>query len=200
MVRNGSLRAGIMAFTSPGKPFESPQARIWKNKTPGGGRGPRPTRPSGNRPPAGSCGRRGVARAGAAARLRRRPSGPGAFRGAGGLGELAWASEGAGLRGSGLVPAAPGRRADGVSRVTLRTPTLSGGGGNTYEPFGLLPGRAPGERPLLRASRFRRRVPGREESRPRGRRALGLFRNRFCLKFNTQDAEGKRSVTSVSLP
>ena len=74
-------------------PFESLQT--CKNKTPGWRRG---SRQEGASPPWG------LARAGAAPRRRRRPSGPGALRGVGGLGGVAWAGEGAGLRGSGLAP------------------------------------------------------------------------------------------------
>lgn len=151
--------------------------------------------PGGSQPPWG------LARAGAVPWRRRRPSGPGALRGVGGLGGLGWVgparARGSGARGS--PPAAPGRRADGVSKVTLRTPTVSGGGGNTYEPFGLLPGRAPGERQPLGASGFRRLVPGRAESSPLGRRAWGLLRNRSCLKCETIPRT-QGSVTSVSLP
>lgn len=83
----------VTAFTSPDKPFESLQT--CKNKTPGWRRG---SRQEGASPPWG------LARAGAAPRRRRRPSGPGALRGVGGLGGVAWAGEGAGLRGSGLAP------------------------------------------------------------------------------------------------
>ena len=102
----------------------------------------------------GHCGHRGRARTkrrdGGAARARREPAPRGVSREPGrplgdavgrvgrarSAGSAVWAgwlgparARGSGVRGS--PPAAPGRRADGVSKVTLRTPTVSGGGGNT---------------------------------------------------------------------
>lgn len=178
----------VTAFTSPDKPFESLQT--CKNKMPGWLRGTRQegaSLPGVSRELERSLGD-AVGRAGPA-----RSAGSAVW--AGWVGPAR--ARGSGARGS--PPAAPGRRADGVSKVTLRTPTVSGGGGNTYEPFGLLPGRAPGERQPLGASGFRRLVPGRAESSPLGRRAWGLLRNRSCLKCETIPRT-QGSVTSVSLP
>lgn len=112
----------------------------------------------------------------------------------GGLGP----AEGAGLRRSGLPPAAPVRRAYGVSKVTLRTATFSESGGNTYEHFHDLPRRAPGERPP-RPRRFRRRVRNLGALRAFWPNLGGFYGTGSCLKFKTIHrswGEGERSVTS----
>lgn len=107
---------------------------------------------------------------------------------------------GAGLRGSGLAPA-PGRRAYGLSQVTLRSPTFSGGGGNTHELFGDLIRPASGERPP-RAHRFRRCVQLRVDSEPQGTGStpaqLGWFlRNGFCLKCETIHSTKRNGVSHL---
>lgn len=161
-----------MDFTFSDKPSASSQARIWKNTAPGKRPRLRPTWPGGSQSPARGCGAAEVSRE------RGRPLGYAAGRGgpersasAVGLGGLAWAGRGRGAPGLGARPAAPGRRADGVSKVTLRTATFSGGGGNTYDPVDDLHLRAPGERPP-RARRFRRCVGCEREANLGARRAL----------------------------
>lgn len=99
------------------------------------------------------------------------------------FGGLACASRGRQPSGLGAGPRPPGRRAYGVSKVTLRAPTSSGGGENTYEPSGDPPRRAPGERPPLLPVR-----PGASGPQTSGTTCIWaelawFVRNGFCLKF-----------------
>lgn len=148
---------------------------------------------------------------GGAARARREPASVGLARAGAVLGDavgragrvrprgrrfggLAWAGEGAGLRGSARLPAAPGRRADGVSKVTAAHTDCFGVEGNTYEPF--RPPSWPGARwaAAPRRLRFRRLVPGRAESSPLGS-THGGYSGIVLLKMwnNTQDAGERHS-------
>lgn len=108
---------------------------------------------------------------------------------------------GSGVRGS---PPAPGRRAYGVCKVTLRSPTFSGGGGSPHEPFGDLPRRAPGERPPP-AQRLRWGVGVRVDGEPRGAGSTvadpGWFlRNGFCLKCKAIHSTKRRNGASHLVP
>lgn len=159
----------VTAFTSPDKPFESPDlqeqnagmaARRW-----------------------GGASLRGVSRAGAVPR--RAVGQAGRARSAGSAVWAGWLGPaGAGLRGSGRrFPAAPGRRADGVSKGDAHRLSL-GVEGNTYEPSAsFLAGRRVSGSPS--APRFPPACPRASGEQSSGTTCMGLLQESFLLKCET---------------